>query len=331
MQSEYDLNYSMPFLERDPRINQSSFMNTSLLPPSTYNYKRDSSIKPASIYRSDGEAPSNQYSSVIDSTLQFVESIREEVDLDMASALRKQGKYEEALRVLYQLAEEPTPAVEVYIEFIRIYTMQGDYFSAEKAVEEGLRVHRNNEELLDRSIGVEEKIGHADKIFKAIEILMVKPSYKMVKLIADACMHLCKLNHAFRVQHVYDELISRDLFKQGNLILGYAVYLYRSVSIPQAIQFIEQSLKTFSKYGPMWFTLFQYLEAQIILCWKGRSVKERVQLTRLFNYYDQAVNTMSTELRWKVYYTATQMMLRTITHLRLVLHSNVDVLIRYNV
>ena len=323
MQTEYDLNYSMPHLEGDSRFNQSSRMNTSLLPPSDYNYRRNSFSKPMSLYHSEDGMHSNRFSSVIDSTLQFVEPIQEEVDINTAMTLRKQGKVEDALRVLNQLREEPSPAADVYIELIRIYTTLGDYFSAEKAAEEGLHVHRNNEDLLDRLIGVEEKIGNADKIFKAIELLMVKPAYKMVKLIADACMHLCKMNSVYRVQHVYDSLISRDLFKQGNLLLGYAVYLYRSVSIPQAIHFIEQSLGTFSKYGPMWFTLFQYLEAQIIQCWDYRSVKERVQLTRLYSFYDQAVNTMSTELRWKVYYTATQMILRTITHLRLVLHSNV--------
>lgn len=314
--------YTPPAPDWNHQMHQSS-MYQSILPTTQPSMNQSSSLFP--LNQSEGGRPLNlPFSSQDSSNLQF-ES--EDLQLSTAIELRKKGSLDEALQMLQRIKDIQSPTEELYSELIRVYSDQGDFFNAEKEAEEGLQVLAENEVLLEKWIRIEERIGNTKKISQAVSALLNKDSYRVVKVIVDTCTNLCKLNNAYRVHTIFSTLFARNLCKQGNLIHHYATYLYRSVSAKQALEFIEVSLDNYPKHGPMWFTLFQYLEAHSIMSWDCKSVKERILIDKIYTYFEKAVSIMSMELRWKVFYVATQMVLRIITHLRIVLHTNVGVFI----
>lgn len=267
---------------------------------------------------------------MIDSNLNLVPSTSNEKRLESILEIRKQGDLEGALKELLELKEEGDCSLNVYLEIIRICIDQGDYFLAEKMIDEGLGIFPKEEQLLDKLIRVEERIGNVNKILHAVKLLLGNPEYRIVKSIVETCLNLCKMNHSYEAWQFFNYLIENDLLKQGNLHLNYALFLYRSISTTEAIHSLQDSLTLFPKYGPMWFALFHYLEQQLIIHWDNTSVCQRMIPSQLFHYYDEAVQAISNELRWKVYYMATQMVLRTLTQLRIVLHSNVRIAFVYS-
>jgi hypothetical protein len=121
----------------------------------------------------------------------------------------------------------------------------------------------------------------------------------------------------------FNHLIDYDLCKQGNLVLSYALFLYRSVDYQQSLSFLRSSIVKYNKHGPMWFVLFQLLEQQNTIGWDQNDVSVRSYPSNLLQYYEMALESISVELRWKVYYGAVQMFLRTLVHLRLIAKYNV--------
>ena len=52
-------------------------------------------------------------------------------------------------------------------------------------------------------------------------------------------------------------------------------------------------------------------------------MEDRIQPRELLASYQIALQVVSSELRWKIYYMATQMLLRTLAHIRLFVFSDV--------
>lgn len=283
-----------------------------------------------SIYCSEGSVPMKLTYPSVESNLDLVKPMFDEKHLEKIMEVRKQGDLDKALYLLLQLKEETSPTLAVYLEIIRIYSDQGEYFKAEEMIEEGLQMFAKDEQLLEKWIRVEERIGNVKKILKAIDLLLENHTYRIVKSVVETCMNLCKLNNSYNAYIIFEFILNRGLCKQGNLLVHYALFLYRSIATSQAVDFLKTSLQQYPKHGPMWFDLFHFLEQQLIIHWDCRSVAQRVVCTELLQYYEEAVKAVSNELRWKVYYMATQMVLRTITHLRIVLHTNVLLMVFCN-
>ena len=255
--------------------------------------------------------------------MNLINKVVDEKQLDAIYELHKKGNLEEAIQALLQLKEEIIPTMEVYLEIIRIYIDQGDYHHAEEAIEEALQIFPKDDQLIEKWIRVEERLGNVKKINQGMKYLLDKSSYSVIKNIVETCMNLCKLNHSLQANLYFQAIFNKGLCKQSNLLWNYSIFLYRSISIQQAIDILKQALQQFPKYGPMWFTLFQYLEQQCIIYWDCKSFTKRIMTCTAFQTFHEAIQSISNELRWKVYYIATQMILRTLTHLRIVLHSNV--------
>ena len=279
------------------------------------------SILPSSTFHS--EISSSSHYPIINSNLNLINKVVDEKQLDAIYELHKKGNLEEAIQALLQLKEEMIPTMEVYLEIIRIYIDQGDYHHAEEAIEEALQIFPKDDQLIEKWIRVEERLGNVKKINQGMKYLLDKSSYSVIKNIVETCMNLCKLNHSLQANLYFQAIFNKGLCKQSNLLWNYSIFLYRSISIQQAIDVLKQALQQFPKYGPMWFTLFQYLEQQCIIYWDGKSFTKRIMTCTAFQTFHEAIQSISNELRWKVYYIATQMILRTLTHLRIVLHSNV--------
>ena len=57
--------------------------------------------------------------------------------------------------------------------------------------------------------------------------------------------------------------------------------------------------------------------------WNGVNMIDRIQPHELLASYQVALQVVSSELRWKIYYVATQMLLRALVHIRLSVFSDV--------
>ena len=243
--------------------------------------------------------------------------------LESVVQMKKVGRVEDARRQMEQLLKESPTSIPVYVELIRLMMDSGDFQAAREYLKKALVLRGDDEQLLERSLRVEERMGNLSGILQVAETLMASRRYRNVKLVVDACMTMAKLGAVEAARSIFDFLIAHEYCRQGNLVLSYVLFVYRSVSVEKAHDLLGSVTQAYSKHGPLWFFTFAALEHRIMVSWDKRSMLPRVQPQELLDAYVDALQSLSIELRWKVFYLATQMLLRTVTQLRLAAFSDV--------
>ena len=243
--------------------------------------------------------------------------------LESVVQMKKVGRVEDARRQMEQLLKESPTSIPVYVELIRLMMDSGDFQAAREYLKKALVLRGDDEQLLERSLRVEERMGNLSGILQVAETLMASRRYRNVKLVVDACMTMAKLGAVEAARSIFDFLITHEYCRQGNLVLSYVLFVYRSVSVEKAHDLLGSVTQAYSKHGPLWFFTFAALEHRIMVSWDKRSMLPRVQPQKLLDAYVDALQSLSIELRWKVFYLATQMLLRTVTQLRLAAFSDV--------
>ena len=243
--------------------------------------------------------------------------------LESVVQMKKVGRVEDARRQMEQLLKESPTSIPIYVELIRLMMDSGDFQAAREYLKKALVLRGDDEQLLERSLRVEERMGNLSGIPQVAETLMASRRYRNVKLVVDACMTMAKLGAVEAARSIFDFLIAHEYCRQGNLVLSYVLFVYRSVSVEKAHDLLGSVTQAYSKHGPLWFFTFAVLEHRIMVSWDKRSMLPRVQPQELLDAYVDALQSLSIELRWKVFYLATQMLLRTVTQLRLAAFSDV--------
>ena len=243
--------------------------------------------------------------------------------LESVVQMKKVGRVEDARRQMEQLLKESPTSIPIYVELIRLMMDSGDFQAAREYLKKALALRGDDEQLLERSLRVEERMGNLSGILQVAETLMASRRYRNVKLVVDACMTMAKLGAVEAARSIFDFLIAHEYCRQGNLVLSYVLFVYRSVSVEKAHDLLGSVTQAYSKHGPLWFFTFAALEHRIMVSWDKRSMLPRVQPQELLDAYVNALQSLSIELRWKVFYLATQMLLRTVTQLRLAAFSDV--------
>ena len=166
-------------------------------------------------------------------------------------------------------------------------------------------------------------MGSLEGVQQVVNTLLHSKRYRNIKVVVDALLSMAMLGGVSRAKEVFDALLENGHFKQGNLILNYILFVYRSISIDQAHDLLTMYISDSNKHGPLWFFMFSVYEDLLMHSWNGTNMLDRIQPRELLASYEVALRVVSSELRWKIYYIATQMLLRTFTHIRLSLSSNV--------
>ena len=237
--------------------------------------------------------------------------------MEHALCLKKAGRVAEAREALQRLLAKYPKSSAICFEIVRIDMDAGCFSEAQTLLSEFQLVNAE-ERVLERLLRVDERMGDAPAILRLASALTASNNYSSVKVTVEACIHLAKLCHDFVAQQLFTSLIDRGCLKQGNLATMYASFLFRSVGIDASLRALESGVKTFPKHGPLWFFHFYLLEHQELMLWDGASMTDRLRPTALLSCYAASLRSVSVEMRWKVFYVAIQMILRTLVHLRLV-------------
>ena len=237
--------------------------------------------------------------------------------MEHALCLKKAGRVAEAREALQRLLAKYPKSSAICFEIVRIDMDAGCFSEAQTLLSE-FRLVNAEERVLERLLRVDERMGDAPAILRLASALIASNNYSSVKVTMEACIHLAKLCHDFVAQQLFTSLIDRGCLKQGNLATMYASFLFRSVGIDASLRALESGVKTFPKHGPLWFFYFYLLEHQELMLWDGASMTDRLRPTALLSCYAASLRSVSVEMRWKVFYVAIQMILRTLVHLRLV-------------
>ena len=237
--------------------------------------------------------------------------------MEHALCLKKAGRVAEAREVLHRLLAKYPKSSAICFEMVRIDMDAGCFSEAQTLLSE-FRLVNAEERVLERLLRVDERMGDAPAILRLASALTASNNYSSVKVTVEACIHLAKLCHDFVAQQLFTSLIDRGCLKQGNLATMYANFLFRSVGIDASLRALESGVRTFPKHGPLWFFHFYLLEHQELMLWDGASMTDRLRPTALLSCYAASLRSVSVEMRWKVFYVAIQMILRTLVHLRLV-------------
>ena len=237
--------------------------------------------------------------------------------MEHALCLKKAGRVAEAREALQRLLAKYPKNSAICFEIVRIDMDAGCFSEAQTLLSE-FRLVNAEERVLERLLRVDERMGDASAILRLASALTASNNYSSVKVTVEACIHLAKLCHDFVAQQLFTSLIDRGCLKQGNLATMYASFLFRSVGIDASLRALESGVRTFPKHGPLWFFHFYLLEHQELMLWDGASMADRLRPTALLSCYAASLRSVSVEMRWKVFYVAIQMILRTLVHLRLV-------------
>ena len=237
--------------------------------------------------------------------------------MEHALCLKKAGRVAEAREALHRLLAKYPKSSAICFEIVRIDMDAGCFSEAQTLLSE-FRLVNAEERVLERLLRVDERMGDAPAILRLASALIASNNYSSVKVTVEACIHLAKLCHDFVAQQLFTSLIDRGCLKQGNLATMYASFLFRSVGIDASLRALESGVRTFPKHGPLWFFHFYLLEHQELMLWDGASMTDRLRPTALLSCYAASLRSVSVEMRWKVFYVAIQMILRTLVHLRLV-------------
>ena len=237
--------------------------------------------------------------------------------MEHALCLKKAGRVAEAREALQRLLAKYPKSSAICFEIVRIDMDAGCFSEAQTLLSE-FRLVNAEERVLERLLRVDERMGDAPAILRLASALTASNNYSSVKVTVEACIHLAKLCHDFVAQQLFTSLIDRGCLKQGNLATMYANFLFRSVGIDASLRALESGVRTFPKHGPLWFFHFYLLEHQELMLWDGASMTDRLRPTALLSCYAASLRSVSVEMRWKVFYVAIQMILRTLVHLRLV-------------
>ena len=237
--------------------------------------------------------------------------------MEHALCLKKAGRVAEAREALQRLLAKYPKSSAICFEIVRIDMDAGCFSEAQTLLSE-FRLVNAEERVLERLLRVDERMGDAPAILRLASALIASNNYSSVKVTMEACIHLAKLCHDFVAQQLFTSLIDRGCLKQGNLATMYASFLFRSVGIDASLRALESGVKTFPKHGPLWFFHLYLLEHQELMLWDGASMTDRLRPTALLSCYATSLRSVSVEMRWKVFYVAIQMILRTLVHLRLV-------------
>ena len=237
--------------------------------------------------------------------------------MEHALCLKKAGRVAEAREALQRLLAKYPKSSAICFEIVRIDMDAGCFSEAQTLLSE-FRLVNAEERVLERLLRVDERMGDAPAILRLASALTASNNYSSVKVTVEACIHLAKLCHDFVAQQLFTSLIDRGCLKQDNLATMYASFLFRSVGIDASLRALESGVRTFPKHGPLWFFHFYLLEHQELMLWDGASMADRLRPTALLSCYAASLRSVSVEMRWKVFYVAIQMILRTLVHLRLV-------------
>ena len=255
-------------------------------------------------------------------------SFSESGALERALRLKKAGRVEAALEELHRLFAKYPKSSAICFEIVRIAMDMGCFRQAQTLLSD-LRQVNAEERVLERLLRVDERMGDASAILHLARSLSASTNYSSVKVMVEACTHLAKLGYDFVAQCFFTSLIDRGCLKQGNLAMLYVTFLFRSVGIEVSLRAIESCVSTYAKHGPLWFFFFYLLEHQEQMLWDGANMTELLRPVSLLSCYASALRALSAEMRWKVFYVAIQMILRTLVHLRLVSPNLWERLIEY--
>ncbi len=261
--------------------------------------------------------------------------VRERVE--QALRWRREGDTQKALVALERLQQSFPVEPTVRLELARLQAELGcfrEVCATLRAVCTALEARETadawSEPAIERLVRLEKRVGDRASLERVMWALLRGDSYRGVKTVMECGLHVAKLGGSFATQQAFARLQAAGAVTQGNLVLFQVQFLARFVSLPQAVDYLRTCVVEYPKHGPLWFTFFYLLEHQEMMLWDGSDMSARIRAHELVSTMASAVQSLSAELRWKVFYVAIQMLLRTLVHLRLIVHRRADRLAEYS-
>ena len=254
--------------------------------------------------------------------------VRERVE--QAQRWCREGRAQEALEALQQLQQAYPAELLVRLELARVQADLGCFREACEVLREAYRQSGAwSEQATERLVRLEERVGDRAGIERVMRSLLRADNYRGVKTIMECGLHVAKLGGSFATQQVFEQLQAEGAVTQGNLVMFQVQFLARFVSLSQATHYLQTCVQEYPKHGPLWFFFFTHLENQEMMLWDGSDMPARIRAHELISAMVNAVQCLSVELRWKVFYVAIQTLLRSVVHLRLVVQRHTDRLAEY--
>ncbi|KAH3762549.1 Pre-mRNA-splicing factor CLF1 [Pelomyxa schiedti] len=216
------------------------------------------------------------------------------VYLEMADMAKRENVLEEA-RDYYEKVTELQPyACQGWLEYAKMEEEYGRVEACRNILARGLNNCSYNESLMLKAIKLEEKLGNLDAARSLLSRVKHFPVEKTWKTMLEGALLEARNGNITLARHIFRYLI-RHAPWFGPIYQEAYRFEEKYEFYDKAVTIVETGLKQCTRYGPLWFSALRIHE---------KISKGNLEKTRLI--VERAVQQISKELVWKIYFEAAQ-------------------------
>ncbi|KAH3765355.1 Pre-mRNA-splicing factor CLF1 [Pelomyxa schiedti] len=216
------------------------------------------------------------------------------VYLEMADMAKRENVLEEA-RDYYEKVTQLQPyASQGWLEYAKMEEECGKVEACRCILARGLNHCSYNESLMLKAIKLEEKLGNLDAARALLSRVKHFPVEKTWKTMLEGALLEARNGNIGLARHIFKYLI-RHAPWFGPIYQEAYRFEEKYESYDRAVAIVETGLKQCTRYGPLWFSALRIHE---------KISKGNLEKTR--QIVERAVQQISKELVWKIYFEAAQ-------------------------
>ena len=236
---------------------------------------------------------------------------------------KKKCYFKKARTIFIDLIISFPSYLQIWLEFTRLEMECGEYVNASHVLEAALSYHQHNELLLQKKLRVEERLNRIEPIRSIIQELHMLNTQKSLKIIMEAVAIVARMGYESDAAEYYREIIHKSRFYTGNFYMEEMLFEEHYGNYTQLLDMVNKALTQYPKYGPLWFYCFELLEHDYSEQWDKKSLEARMSCNALNQYMKEAIESLTPDLLWKVYFIRIQFWCRTVLYMRRAVMQNV--------
>ncbi|KAL9649847.1 hypothetical protein ABK040_009660 [Willaertia magna] len=287
--------------------------NGSNSPPTSPTKKETTADKSA--YKDIQQVFKNQEKSGYENAKQFIMSYLNDpscplgihmhwrVYMDLADFAKRENLLSEARKQFSKVNKLQPAASQGWLEHAKLEEECGNYEKCGRLLLEGLDKCKNNESLLIKAIKHFEQTEDLETARALLSRLKNQKPENCWKILLEGALLESRAGNVNIARKVFRYLM-KNVPRHGPIYYEAFRLEEKCEQFEQALNIVEQGLIANPRYGPLWFAAFRLYERKFDKC--TEQDRKEHYLNEFRQCISRAVNKISKELKWKVYFELAQ-------------------------
>eukprot|EP00818_Percolomonas_sp_WS_P008820 CAMPEP_0117447590 /NCGR_PEP_ID=MMETSP0759-20121206/6956_1 /TAXON_ID=63605 /ORGANISM="Percolomonas cosmopolitus, Strain WS" /LENGTH=1112 /DNA_ID=CAMNT_0005239935 /DNA_START=429 /DNA_END=3768 /DNA_ORIENTATION=+ len=223
------------------------------------------------------------------------------VCMDLADMAKRENLLEDARHWFMQVNKLQPLAAQGWLEFAKLEEECGNVMQCHNLLMKGLQHCQQHESLLIKAVKFFEninKIHCAREILGRLRFMSIEKNWK---IFLEGALFESRDGNVKLARDVF-KLLMHKVRRHGPIYYEAYKLEEKCEEYVRAIHIVEKGLEENPRYGPLWFSYLHLLEREA----SHKAIQENkpIDLTAVRQAVEKAVQTISSELVWKVYFEA---------------------------